>query len=92
MCHVDARRLLGDEQGLGDPPVGEALGRELEHLAFARREADRCPGRGWLTRAGGSLLGTGSRSTRVRAPSLRICRARAFASSASAAATAAALP
>jgi hypothetical protein len=46
MCHVDARRLLCDEQGLGDPPVGEALGQEFEHLAFTRREAGRFPGRG----------------------------------------------
>ena len=36
--HVDAHRLLGDEQALGDPPVGQALGQEFEYLAFARGE------------------------------------------------------
>jgi hypothetical protein len=29
--HVDAHRLLGDEQGLGDPPLGAALGQEFEY-------------------------------------------------------------
>jgi hypothetical protein len=37
--HVDAHRLLGDEQARGDPPVGEALGQEFEDLAFARGQA-----------------------------------------------------
>jgi hypothetical protein len=77
--HVDARRLFGDEQAPGDPPVGEALGQEFEYLAFARGEAGRCPGRGWPARARGSSLGTGSRSTRARAPSSRSCCVRDFA-------------
>lgn len=56
---MDAHCLLGDEQALGDPPVGEALGQEFEHLAFARREGGRCPGRGWLRRASGFVAGYG---------------------------------
>jgi hypothetical protein len=45
--HVDAHRLLGDEQAVGDPPVGEALGEEFEDLAFARGQAGRGPRRSW---------------------------------------------
>lgn len=56
---MDAYRLLGDEQALGDPPVGEALGQEFEYLAFARGEAGRCPGRGWLAGAKGFVAGHG---------------------------------
>ena len=57
--HVDAHRLLSDEQARGDPPVGEALGQELEDLAFARGEAGRCGGRGWLARVRGFVAGRG---------------------------------
>ena len=59
VCHVDARRFLGDEQGLGDPPVGEALGQEFEYLAFARGEVGRRPGRSWFARASWFAAGHG---------------------------------
>ena len=35
---VDAGRALADEQVVGDPPVGVALGEQREHLAFASRQ------------------------------------------------------
>ena len=38
--HVDARRVLADEQLVGDLAVGPAERDEREHLAFARRQAE----------------------------------------------------
>jgi chromate reductase len=65
---VGAHGLLADEQGLGDPPVGEAPGQELEYLTFALREAGR--GRGAVgSRAAGARRRArgGSTDTAARA-------------------------
>ena len=87
--HVDAHRLLGDEQAVGDPPVGEALGRGVRGPGVRTRPG-RSMSRAWLARArqGVRRWARVRRSTRARAPSSRICRVRAFAPSAPAAASA----